>query len=251
MTSPAETAVATSDVAPFVETARFVGHAFPWVEAVRASPDGTNLLTSSGDRTARLWDIATGRELHRFWHPKPARPIAFHPSGTQIITGCDDGIVRLWDIEAGKAIRELSKLPGPVQALAISPDGLNVLAGGESNTLRLLEIETGKTSLNSRAFRHRSGVWRFRPTARASWRAGQTAPFSPPRQTHASRSKLCRAIQEPSGTWRSPRTTAMPSRRVATDGSSTGTSIQEVRFDRSSSMISTFAAWRSTPTAGM
>jgi serine/threonine protein kinase/WD40 repeat protein/tetratricopeptide (TPR) repeat protein len=143
--SPASSSVTPSGAAPYVETARFVGHSHPWVESVRASPDGKKLLTASGDRTARLWDIATGSELHRFWHPKPTRPIAFHPSGTQAITGCDDGVVRLWNVESGKQIRELSKHPGAVQAVAISPDGLHALAGGESNTLALLEIETGKT----------------------------------------------------------------------------------------------------------
>ena len=35
------------------------------VKSVAFSPDGRTALTGSDDRTARLWDTATGRELRR------------------------------------------------------------------------------------------------------------------------------------------------------------------------------------------
>ena len=129
---------------PLVETARFTGHTHPWVETVRVSPDGKTLLTTCGDGTARLWDIATGLERRRLWHPTGLRPAAFHPDGRRAVTGCSDGLVRLWDLETGRLIRSLAKHSRPVMAIAISPDGRYACSGGEDNTLRLLEIETGK-----------------------------------------------------------------------------------------------------------
>ena len=142
--APGPSAVLATDLGPYVESARFVGHAHPWVEWVRVSPDGKQLLTSGYDRTARLWDIASGRELRRLTHPTALRPVAFHPDGRRAVTGCNDGVVRLWDLESGKVIRELSRHPGPLQAVAVSSDGLHALSGGENSILRLLEIETGK-----------------------------------------------------------------------------------------------------------
>jgi WD40 repeat protein len=40
--------------------ATLAGHT-NWVTAVAYSPDGTRVLTGSQDKTARLWDAATGK----------------------------------------------------------------------------------------------------------------------------------------------------------------------------------------------
>jgi serine/threonine protein kinase/WD40 repeat protein/tetratricopeptide (TPR) repeat protein len=140
----ASRAISTSAAEPFVEAARLENHTHPWVESIRLSPDGKKLLTACGDKTARLWDIATGVELRRLWHPAGLRPVAYHPDGRRAVTGCSDGLVRLWNLDTGKLIRPLSKHPAAVLAVAISSDGLHVLSGGENNTLRLLEVETGR-----------------------------------------------------------------------------------------------------------
>ncbi len=134
---------APSTLEPYVETARFEGHTDRLLETIKLSPDGKKLLTGCEDKTARLWDISSGRELVRLWHPNSLRPVAFHPDGKRAVTGCYDGFVRLWDLETGKLIRLLSKHPGTVNSVAVSANGL-VLSGGDKNSLRLLEVETGR-----------------------------------------------------------------------------------------------------------
>ncbi|KQM02477.1 WD domain, G-beta repeat-containing protein, partial [Frankia sp. CpI1-P] len=51
------------------------------------SPDGTLLATASFDRTARLWDVATGHQRATLTaHTGPVRWVAFSPDGTLLAT---------------------------------------------------------------------------------------------------------------------------------------------------------------------
>ncbi len=128
---------------PYVETARFIGHAHSSVECVRALPDGKRLLSTSSDKTARLWEIATGRELRRFWHPQGVFTAALLPDGRRAITGCGDGVVRLWDLESGTLIRNLVQHSGLVHSVAVSADGTHALSAGDDKTVRILDVARG------------------------------------------------------------------------------------------------------------
>ncbi len=131
-----------SSIEPYVETARFVGHR-KWNSSVRLLADGKRLLTASADKTARLWEIATGHEICRLWHPDVALSAVALPDGRRAITGCYDGVVRLWDLQSGTLIRPLVKHGGAVHAIALSPDGTHALSGGQDKTLRMLDIARG------------------------------------------------------------------------------------------------------------
>ena len=70
------------------------------------SPDGKTVLTGSEDKTARLWDAATGKPIGPPMHasgrghvPWPSAPTA-RPS----LTGSEDKTARLWDAATGKPI---------------------------------------------------------------------------------------------------------------------------------------------------
>ncbi len=56
------------------------GHLGP-VTGLTFSPDGTRLLSESGDMTSRLWDVATGKELARFILFADSEWIAVTPEG--------------------------------------------------------------------------------------------------------------------------------------------------------------------------
>ena len=67
------------------------------------SPDGTRVVTASDDRTARLWDAETGKEIAVLQaHNGTVRSAAFSPDGTRVVTASDDGTARLWDARDGK-----------------------------------------------------------------------------------------------------------------------------------------------------
>ena len=69
------------------------------VAAVAFSPDGTRVLTGSGDIMARLWDAASGKVVASLaGHTDSVTAVAFSPDGTRVLTGSQDNTARLWPV---------------------------------------------------------------------------------------------------------------------------------------------------------
>jgi WD40 repeat protein len=98
--------------------------------SVAFSPDGKSVLTSSSDKTARLWDAATGKVIRAFTgHEDAVQSVAFSPDGKSVLTGSEDKTARLWDAATGKVIRAFTGHENLVWSVAFSPDGKSVLTG--------------------------------------------------------------------------------------------------------------------------
>ena len=79
------------------------------------SPDGRYALSGSWDKTLKLWDINTGKEIRTFrGHSSYVRSVAFSPDGRYALSGSWDETLKLWDISAftgGIAVTPKPKLP--------------------------------------------------------------------------------------------------------------------------------------------
>jgi len=111
------------------------------------SPDGKYVVTSSNDKTVRLWDLATGETIRIFsGHAAEVWDVVFSPDGKYLLTGSADHTARLWDAMNGETVQVFSGHTGSVDAVAFSPDGKYVVtAGSTDKTARLWNIASGRT----------------------------------------------------------------------------------------------------------
>ena len=95
-----------------------------FVQSPAFSPDGRRIVTASGDRTARIWDAATGKSIAVLsGHGDMVLSAAFSPDGRRIVTASEDKTARIWDADTAKPLAVLSGHRAPVRMAAFSPDG--------------------------------------------------------------------------------------------------------------------------------
>jgi dipeptidyl aminopeptidase/acylaminoacyl peptidase len=112
---------------------------------VAFSWDGKFLASASKDRSAKVWDRETGKELLTFQgHSSPVQNITFCPKGWRLATGEQDGQVQVWETATGKVLVSFRADQSDVQNLAFSPDGLRIASCAMAGTLRIWEAATGK-----------------------------------------------------------------------------------------------------------
>jgi hypothetical protein len=131
------------------------------VYSAQFSPDCRRVVTASQDRTARLWNAATGKPLgepmvHEGW----VYSAQFSLDGQRVVTASDDNTARLWDMPA------ISKQDTPddmllLADLAEAACGSVLQTSGQSEILNLLppyQVTATREKIAAKLARQSSGL---------------------------------------------------------------------------------------------
>jgi WD40 repeat protein len=108
------------------------------VSAVAFGPDGKSIVTCGTDKTARLWNVASGKPIGRpMLHQEWVMSAVFSSDGRLLATGSYDMRARLWDAATCQQVGPALEHPGYVSSVAFSPDGRTLVTGCVDGAARL------------------------------------------------------------------------------------------------------------------
>ena len=124
------------------------------ITSIAFSRDGLRFVTGSRDKTAKIWDLRSGRQLATLrGHSAFVESVAFSPDGSRIATGSWDNTVKVWDSIAGYEIGTYRGHGGSIYGVAFSPDGKRIASisgrsaakgNAQNSQLRVWNVNNGK-----------------------------------------------------------------------------------------------------------
>src|SRR5919202_269862 len=93
------------------------------------SSDGTRIVTTNYDDTAKVWDTSGKLLAELKGHTKSVKSASFSPDSTRIVTTSEDGTAKVWDT-SGKLLAELKEIGEDVNYIvsaSFSPDGQRIV----------------------------------------------------------------------------------------------------------------------------
>ncbi|MDQ0290519.1 TIR domain-containing protein [Oligosphaera ethanolica] len=143
--------------------APFSGEAM-WHEAMVSSaaftPDGYWIVTAGYDKSAQVWEAATGKPIGEpMRHDRAVWDASFSPDGRRAATS-SGGSVWVWEVRSGMPVSR-PVFPGEsVERATFSPDGRRVLVTSNVSTVQIWDVAT--ESPICRPMQHKPEIFLFR-----------------------------------------------------------------------------------------
>ena len=120
------------------------GHS-AWVRAVALTPDGHLAVSASDDHLLKVWDLASGTELHTLrGHSKGVWGVTVTQDGRLAVSASKDKTLKVWELTSGKEVRTLVGHSDSVAGVAVMADGRRAVSASWDKTLKVWDLESGK-----------------------------------------------------------------------------------------------------------
>ncbi|KAJ1964328.1 rRNA-processing protein utp21 [Dipsacomyces acuminosporus] len=120
----------------------FTGHTKA-VTGIESDACNGHVYSTSLDGTLRVWDFASGAEVHCLSLPSAPSRLVFHRESGLLACICDDGSVRIVDSESYRTVRKFAGHKNRITDVAFSNDGRWIVTSSLDSTIRTWDLPTG------------------------------------------------------------------------------------------------------------
>jgi WD40 repeat protein len=123
------------------------------IRGLEFSADGSMLVTGCDDKSARVLNPKTGKEVGRFTADGMIMGVHLLGDGKQAVSTGQDNSLQVWDTSTGKEVLHMDGHgKGGINALAAAADGKRVVSAGGDGTVRGWDASTGREAYRLEAF---------------------------------------------------------------------------------------------------
>lgn len=108
------------------------------------SPEGTHYVSLAEDGSIELWELAARRRVWTGAHERAVTDAAFFPDGSKLVTGAWQPQAKVWEVDTGRELASLEGMLLGANCVAVSPDGQRVAVGTGEGTIKMFMLSDGE-----------------------------------------------------------------------------------------------------------